>query len=72
MGADSFAFHSDGTFRCEDDANVRQISDHWEEGDVIGVGIDYRTGLFFVTRNGLYIGTNYLRQTSVDSESKKA
>jgi hypothetical protein len=55
-GADSYGVHGDeGNAYCERGFGI-EFMDKWATGDVVGIGIDFKTNEIFATHNGVYVG----------------
>jgi Ran-binding protein 9/10 len=56
---DSWAYHGDDgmTFNCT--ANGKNYGPKYSSGDVIGCGVNFRTGQAFFTKNGVNLGKNF-------------
>jgi len=53
---ESWAYHGDDGFSFSCTANGKQYGPKFSSADVIGCGMDFRTGSAFFTKNGIMIG----------------
>jgi hypothetical protein len=57
--ADSYGYHGDDGSLFHNSGAGRSYSDRWENGDVIGCGLNFSTGEVFFVRNGSFLGVAY-------------
>lgn len=53
---DSWAYHGDDGYSFSQTASGKNYGPKFGFGDVIGCGINYRTGTAFFTKNGVHLG----------------
>jgi len=57
--ADSFAYHGDDGFAFAGTSSGKAYGPRFSSNDVIGCGVNFRTGNAFFTKNGVYLGTAF-------------
>jgi hypothetical protein len=60
--ADSWAYHGDDGFSFACTASGKAYGPRYASHDVIGCGVNFRTGQAFFTKNGVYLGTSFERR----------
>jgi hypothetical protein len=55
-GADSYGVHGDEGTSFVERGFGTEFMDKWQDGDIIGAGINFKRNEIFITQNGVFIG----------------
>ncbi|KAF2768842.1 SPRY-domain-containing protein [Teratosphaeria nubilosa] len=68
--SESWAYHGDDGFAFACTASGKAYGPRFSSQDVVGCGINFRTGSAFFTRNGQYLGTAFTGVTKAEREGR--